>query len=88
MVAFGHQRLSSGFPHLFPVLEKFTQGQSVGQAYQQLINGLMDFYRLRPGHFIISEQAKERGRLPQNKLLYVLIGDPALCPLAPQPLLN
>lgn len=85
IVAFGHQRLSSGFPHLFPVLENFTQGQSVGQAYQQLVNGLIDFYGIKAGRFVVSEQAKKTGRVPQDRLLYILIGDPALCPLEPQP---
>ena len=41
IMAFGHQRLSSGFPHLFPVLEDVLAGKSAGQAYQELLNGLV-----------------------------------------------
>lgn len=88
VVAFGHQRLSSGFPHLFPVLEHFLEGQSVGEAYQQLMNGLIELRNTKSGDFVISEEGKANKRVPQNRFLYVLIGDPALRPLQPQPLLK
>ncbi len=83
IVAFGHQRLSSGFPHLYPVLENWLDGQTVGQAYQQLINGLIDLQGTKSGEFTISEEQKTSKRLPQNRLLYVVIGDPALQPMEP-----
>ncbi len=88
IVAFGHQRLSSGFPHLYPVLESWLRGQTVGQAYQQLINGLIDQSGITSGGFVISNKQKSSKRLPQMRLLYVVLGDPALQPLESQPLLK
>jgi hypothetical protein len=81
-VFFGHMRLSSGFPHLFPVLEKWMAGKSVGQAYQELINGLIDMRGFQPGKFVVKNAGQQR-RIPQNALLYVVLGDPALIPLRP-----
>ena len=69
VVAFGHQRLSAGFPHLFPVLESFTQGQSVGQSYQQLMNALIELQNIKSGGFVIPEKQKSNKRLPQNRLV-------------------
>jgi hypothetical protein len=82
VVAFGHQRLSAGFPHLYPVLESWMNGQTVGQAYQQLLNGLIELGGTKSGEFVISN-SKQQQRPPQNRLLYVVIGDPALQPLEP-----
>jgi hypothetical protein len=79
-VAFGHMRLSSGFPHLFPVLETWMKGKSVGEAYQELMNGLIEMQGTKSGGFVVTEKA-DRGRQPsQNILLYVMIGDPAIQP--------
>ncbi len=78
-VFFGHMRLSSGFPHLYPVLEKWLEGASVGEAYQQLINGLIDMRGFRSGSYVVRQPAPQR-RLPQNSLLYVILGDPAIVP--------
>lgn len=77
VVAFGHQRLSSGFPHLYPVLECWLEGNTVGEGYQRLINGLINLKGLKSGDFVIRERTKKP---PQNSLLYVVIGDPALQP--------
>ena len=77
IVAFGHQRLSSGFPHLYPVLENWLEGRTVGEAYQRLINGLINLKEVKSGDFIIREKKKKPA---QNSLLYVVIGDPALRP--------
>ena len=81
VVAFGHQRLSSGFPHLYPVLESWVEGQTVGAGYQQLINALIEFGGFKSGEFLIQKDQKNNKRLPQNRLLYVVIGDPALQPI-------
>jgi len=81
-VFFGHMRLSSGFPHLYPVLEKWLGGATVGEAYQQLINGLIDMRGFGPGRYVVKPTATPR-RLPQNTLLYVVFGDPALVPFEP-----
>ena len=78
-VFFGHMRLSSGFPHLYPVLEKWLEGSSVGESYQQLINGLIEMRGFRPGRFVVEQPVQQR-RLPQNALLYVIMGDPAIVP--------
>ena len=78
-VFFGHMRLSSGFPHLYPVLEKWLEGSSVGESYQQLINGLIEMRGFRPGGFVVEQPVQQR-RLPQNSLLYVIMGDPAIAP--------
>ena len=80
VVAFGHQRLSSGFPHLYPVLDAWLQGQTVGQGYQQLLNGLITLSDIKSGGFVIREASK---RPSQNLFLYVVIGDPALQPFSP-----
>ena len=88
VVAFGHQRLSRGFPALYPVLESWTQGESVGQGYQQLINSLIESNRTKSGGFIISEQDRQKKRVRQNSFLYVVIGDPAMTPFEAQPLLK
>ncbi len=77
IVAFGHQRLSSGFPHLYPVLECWLEGKTVGEGYQRLMNGLINLKEVKSGDFVIREKTK---RPPQNSLLYVVIGDPALQP--------
>ncbi len=75
LVAFGHQRLSHGFPHLYPVLESWTAGKTVGTAYQELINAIIQFHDLDSDEFVVTEPIQ---RPKQNILLYVVIGDPAL----------
>ncbi len=78
-VFFGHMRLSSGFPHLYPVLEKWLKGASVGEAYQQLINSIIEMRGFSPGRYVVKQPVTQR-RVPQNTLLYVIFGDPALVP--------
>lgn len=80
-IAFGHMRLSQGFPHLFPVLENWMSGLTVGEAYQRLVNGLIEMGRVKSGDFVISDPPKNGRQPPQNALLYVVIGDPAIQPL-------
>ena len=77
ILAFGHQRLNSGFPHLYPVFEALLEGKTAGQAYQELLNGLIEYRDMNPADFALSESDKKSKRPPQNSLLYVLIGDPA-----------
>ena len=81
IVFFGHMRLSSGFPHLYPVLEQWMAGKTVGESYQQLMNAIMTMRGLRPGNFILADPSTAGRRLPQNILLYVVLGDPALVPV-------
>ena len=47
-VFFGYMRLSFGFPHLYPVLEKWLGATTVRETYQQLISGLIDMRGFGP----------------------------------------
>ena len=76
IVAFGHQRLSSGFPHLFPVLEDWLEGQSVGQAYQQLLNGLIDLQQTGPGDFMIAEARRYKNNFLRTACCMSLLAIP------------
>lgn len=79
-VAFGHMRLSQGFPHLYPVLETWMKGGTVGEAYQELVNGIIEMQGTESGGFVVTEPSAN-GRHPrQNLLLYVVFGDPAVQP--------
>ena len=77
---FGHMRLSMGFPHVFPVLEAWSQGKTVGESYQQLINGLIAVRGFRSGRFVVSSDRAAGRRVAQGLLLYVVLGDPAVQP--------
>jgi len=81
-VFFGHMRLSMGFPHLFPVLESWLEGGTVGESYQRLINALVVLQGFGPGRFVVPPDWPAGRRLRQNALLYVVFGDPAMRPLA------
>ena len=79
-------RLSAGFPHLFPVLEGWLQGQTVGESHQRLLNAIIAMRGFRKGRFVIPDGQLQLRRSPQNRLLYVTLGDPALRPcLSPDP---
>lgn len=89
VVAFGHMRLNRGFPVLYPVLEEWLGGGTVGEAYQQLMNAIFAMERqARPEDLLVLDPARglspdARGRspaIPGNQFLYVIIGDPALQP--------
>lgn len=75
-VVYAHMHLNEGFPHLFPVLEGWMDGLTVGEAYQRQINALLDYNDVSPDDLI--EGSLDR----TNDLLYVVIGDPALQPFA------
>ncbi|MEM6688076.1 MAG: hypothetical protein AAF664_01530 [Planctomycetota bacterium] len=80
IAAFGHQRLSSGFVHLYPVLESWLDGQSIGQGYQQMINGLIEQRGAKSGDFVLSKDQLASRNPRQQSFLYIVIGDPALQP--------
>ena len=85
-VFFGHMRLSAGFPHLFPVLEGWLQGQTIGESQQRLLNAIIAMRGFRKGRFVVPVDQLQLRRIPQNRLLYVTLGDPALRPcLSPAP---
>ncbi|MCE0499656.1 MAG: C25 family cysteine peptidase [Methylacidiphilales bacterium] len=75
-VVYAHMRENAGFPHLFPVLEAWMNGLTVGEAYQRQINALLAFNGFSADDLI------SRNVADANALLYVIIGDPALQPLA------
>jgi len=81
VATFGHMRFSSGFPHLYTVLESWMRGETIGESYQQLINGLIENGRFDSRSLVMDAEAIKGKRQKQNVLLYVLVGDPALQPL-------
>jgi hypothetical protein len=85
VAAYGHMRLNAGFPHLYPVLDALLQGETVGEAYQRLIDGLLEWTGLEPDQLVLAhpETAAMPALMRRNQLLYVFVGDPALRPLAP-----
>jgi hypothetical protein len=85
VAAYGHMRLNGGFPHLYPVLDALLQGETVGDAYQRLIDGLLEWTGLEPDQLVLAhpETAAMPALMRRNQLLYVIVGDPALRPLAP-----
>ena len=87
VVAYGHMRLNAGFPHLYPVLEAVIDGETVGESYQRLIDGLLRWTRLDPDELVLAkpDTDDEWAVMRRNQLLYILIGDPALRPLDPRP---
>jgi hypothetical protein len=80
-VVYGHMRLNGGFPQLFPVLEAWMDGLTVGEAYQRQINAIIALGRLRPAEFVLADIEDRPAAARRNTLLYVVIGDPALQPL-------
>ena len=76
-----HMRLSQGFPHLYTVLESWLRGETIGQSYQQLINGLIEKSHFDSRALVVDTETLTGKRPKQNVLLYVLVGDPALQPL-------
>ncbi len=83
IVAYGHMRENSGFPHLYPVLESWIEGLSVGEGYQRLLNAIIDMDGFSPGQFILTaaDTDNRRAVMRRTGLLYVIVGDPALVPL-------
>jgi hypothetical protein len=81
IVFYGHMHENYGFPHLFPVLEAWMDGLTVGEAYQRQINALIAYAGISPRK-LISDESGTAGISGANELLYAIIGDPALQPLA------
>lgn len=81
VAAFGHMRLSQGFPHLYTVLESWMRGETIGESYQQLINGLIEKNQIDSRALVMDAELLKTKQPKQSVLMYVLIGDPALQPL-------
>ena len=62
------------------MLEAWTEGLTVGEAYQRLLNALIGMSRLSPTNLALPDGANTRAVMQRNELLYALIGDPALQP--------
>jgi hypothetical protein len=80
-VVMGHMRLNAGFPRLFPVLETFMDGRTVGEAYQELVNTSIVSGNFNTSGLALRSKPENPRRVKQNGLLYILFGDPALRPL-------
>jgi len=82
---FGHMNLNSGFPSVYPMLESLASGHCAGQAYQELLNGILARQQFKSGHYAEGEAAgKGATDRVLNNLLYVMIGDPALIAFEPK----
>jgi hypothetical protein len=83
VVVYAHMRLNGGFPDLFPVLEGWMNGLTVGEAYQRLLNAVIDVNGFAPGDFVLRDEDADRqpAVMRRNALLLVVIGDPALQPM-------
>ncbi|HEX4150401.1 MAG TPA: hypothetical protein VHY20_15495, partial [Pirellulales bacterium] len=53
VVAHGHMRLNGGFPEVYTVLESWMHGRTVGEAYQRLINAIIEVHDFSAGEFIL-----------------------------------
>jgi hypothetical protein len=83
VVTYGHMRENAGFPHMYPVLEAWMQGLTVGEAYQRQINAILAISGLAPQQLVLREGTSANATATQrrNQLLYAIVGDPALQPL-------
>jgi len=77
-VVYANMRENAGFPALFPVLESWVDGLTVGEAYQRLMNAIIASDGFTPDAFSPDHADAPGYGLP----LYVIVGDPALQPMA------
>ncbi len=42
-------------PHLYPVLDSLLHGETVGEAYQRLIDGLLEWTQLNPDELVLAK---------------------------------
>jgi uncharacterized protein (TIGR03067 family) len=84
VLAYGHMRLSNGFPSVAPLLEGLREGQSAGEAYQRLINAVLEYDEFEPVYAepaaVADSERVKRLERRLNPFLHVLAGDPALVP--------
>ncbi|HEX3869257.1 MAG TPA: hypothetical protein VHV77_02345 [Pirellulales bacterium] len=86
-VVYGHMHENGGFPEMYPVLDAWMNGLTVGEAYQRQLNALLAWNDVPLNALTLrsKEEQNPRASRRKNGLLYVIIGDPALVPLAPMP---
>jgi hypothetical protein len=77
VITFGHMKFNGGFPYLFPVLEAWLEGKTVGEGYQKLMNAILYKVKAPPSEVL---KGKKQTRMAGNMLAYVVIGDPSLTP--------
>ena len=53
----------------------------MGEAYQELMNAIIDFQGVKAGKFAVGEGTTSDDGQSKDNLLYVIIGDPAIHPL-------
>jgi hypothetical protein len=80
-ITISHDKPGMGAVHGWQFCLKWTQGATVGEAYQQLLNAIIGMRGFHSGQFVATDIADAR-RIPQNILLYVVLGDPAVVPIA------
>lgn len=76
IIMLGHMGLSGGFPKVFPMAEKILNEITAGEAYQQLMNSIIEKSPI-PDFYDGTTQRRDAG----NQFLYVLLGDPFLLPI-------
>ncbi len=76
-------RENGGFPRMVPVLEAWMNGLTVGEAYQRLVNAIIDVNGFAAGDFILppADRDNPRAAMRRSALLYAIVGDPASTPL-------
>ena len=72
--------IERGFSALVSRTGRLLQGQTIGESHQRLLNAIIAMRGFRKGRFVIPNDQLQLRRIPQNRLLYVTLGDPALRP--------
>lgn len=81
VLVLGHLGLCGGFPKIYPMSELILEGKTAGEAYQRLMNGLIQGEAL-PNYFSPpSGSSRPNLQGKGNNFLYILLGDPALAPI-------
>ena len=81
VMVLGHMGLCGGFPELYPMAEHVLDGLLVGEAFQRVMNALME-NRPMPPYYATPAARQNNTSDPANSLLLILWADPALVPIA------
>src|SRR5262249_41644531 len=82
-VFYGHMHENGGFPQLFVAFESLMKGETVGQSYQEVMNTVLATSEVPQNQLNMSdEQLFDKQAVDaRNKLMLVMIGDPASRPI-------
>ncbi len=82
VVFLGHMRENGGFPAVSTFLTGLADGLSVGESYQRMINAHLAMCNFPTDNLIIppAQTGDQKVINSHIDLLYMVIGDPALCP--------